>query len=75
MDALEEQQKKVVVKYKPTYRLEPLEERKYVDISIFLSVSIFILFVVCVGTNIKEKNVHLQHILTFKMMHDLNFLI
>ena len=30
MDALEEQQNKVVIKYKPTYRLEPLEERKYV---------------------------------------------
>jgi hypothetical protein len=32
MDALEpEQAANTVIKYKPTYRLEPLEERKYVQ--------------------------------------------
>ena len=40
MDALEEQQNKVVIKYKPTYRLEPLEERKYVVVHFFGGVGV-----------------------------------
>jgi len=44
MDALEEQQNKVVIKYKPTYRLEPLEERKYVFVDLFgFGVVVFVL--------------------------------
>ena len=57
MDALEEQQKKVVVKYKPTYRLEPLEERKYVEIYFSFQLS-FLFYLLFVLEPTSKKNTH-----------------